>query len=110
MGLGLGQSRPPGQRHDDALKGVRVHDAFDLKASYGLNHDPGVVLVLDSFVVEAPRSLIGKHLRVRPPTGSDRCVTVDDVKDHGTTISLFIKNLTSRDVPIGSILDLESAD
>lgn len=65
------------------------------------------MLILDSFVVEAPESLIGKSVRVRTPTGRDWDVTIDEVRDHGVTISLFIKNLTSRELPIGSIVRMD---
>jgi hypothetical protein len=86
---------------------VRVQEAFDLKPSYGLDHEPGVVLMLDAFVVEAPQSLIGKRARVRTPSGRDWEVPIGDVRDHGTTISLFIKDLTSRDMPAGSLVELD---
>jgi hypothetical protein len=80
---------------------------IDLKPSLDLDHDPGVVLILDSFVIEAPESLIGKPAHVRTPSGRDWDVTIDEVREHGVTISLFVKNLTSHDLPVGSIVELE---
>lgn len=85
---------------------MRVQDAFDLKDSYGLDHDPGVILVLEPNPVQDPQALLRRRVRVSTPQGSVRRVTIDAVEDHGPTFSLFLKNLTRDDVPIGSLVDL----
>ncbi|HEU5118052.1 MAG TPA: hypothetical protein VFT74_15620 [Isosphaeraceae bacterium] len=83
----------------------RVRDAFDLRASYGLEQGPGVVLVLESFRVDDPRSLVGRSVTIRTPLGPSREVLVDDARDHGETVSLFFKNLSRVDLPAGSVVE-----
>lgn len=109
MGLGLDRSRHQGPGHGESSRGIRVLDAFDINPSPGLDHEPGVVLVLDSFVVEAPTALIGKPVRIQVPSGGIWDVAVGDVRDHGKTISLFIKDLSRADLPAGSLVDLNRA-
>jgi hypothetical protein len=107
VGLGLNPKRVGNPTSDDARREVRVQDAFDIRPSYGLDHEPGVVLVLDSFVVEDPQAWIGTVTRVRTPSGRAWHVVIDDIRDHGTTISLFVKNLTREDLPVGSTVEME---
>lgn len=109
MGPGLNPNRVQHPGSDKARGSVRVQDAFDIKPSYGLDHDPGVVLVLDSFVVEDPRALVGQIVGIRTPGGRVWRVAIDDVRDHGKTVSLFFKDLTKADLPIGSIVLQEPA-
>ena len=87
--------------------GVRVHDAFDSKASYNLDYPPGVVAVLEGFASRGPGRFIGKAVRIVTGSGTPIRATIDDARDHGTTISFFFKGLSKRDVPIGSIVSLE---
>lgn len=84
---------------------AQVQDAFDIKASYGPGQAPGVVLVLESFPMESPRSLVGHPVKVWTPEGRSRVVPVDDVRDHGKTVSLFFKGLGRADLPAGSVVE-----
>lgn len=87
--------------------GVRVRDAFEVKASHGLDSPPGVVAVLDGFAYPDPRRFIGKAIRIDAGAGELIRAPITDARDHGATISFFFKGLSTRDVPVGSILSLE---
>lgn len=105
MALVSNRKRP---RKADRLRGgVRVHDAFESKSSYGINYPEGVVAVLDDFAYRTPRKFVGKVARIVAGSGGPIRATIDDVRNHGTTISLFFAGLTKRDVPIGSMVFLE---
>ena len=73
--------------------GVRVADVIELKASHGLDHPPGVVLVLDAFPHADPRSLVGMLVTVCTPGGAADQARIGDMRDHGPTISLFFADL-----------------
>lgn len=99
----------PGWSADlDRLRdGVQVHDAFESKASYNLDDPPGMVAVLEGFASRSPGRFIGQAVRIVTGSGTPIRATIDDARDHGTTISFFFKGLSKRDVPIGSIVSLE---
>jgi hypothetical protein len=66
-----------------------------------------VVAVLDGFAYRGPGRLIGRAARIDAGAGGPIRATIADARDHGATISFFFKGLTTRDVPIGSIVSLE---
>jgi hypothetical protein len=105
--VALVSGRSKTRKSDRLRDGVRVHDAFDSKTSYNLDGPPGVVAVLDGFAYRGPGRFIGKAVRIDAGAGDSIRATIDDARDHGTTISFFFKGLSKRDVPIGSIVSLE---
>jgi hypothetical protein len=105
--VALVSGRSKTRKSDRLRDGVQVHDAFDSKASYNLDYPPGVVAVLDGFAYRGPGRFIGKTVRIVTAGGPPILATIDDARDHGTTISFFFKGLSTRDVPIGSIVSLE---
>ncbi len=105
MGPGLEPIRTREPSPGDVPETVPVREVIDLDASYHLDHEPGVVLVLDAFVVEDVSSLIGQYVQVRTASRRRR-LRIDDARDHGTTISLFFGGLTSADVPVGSLVEV----
>jgi hypothetical protein len=105
--VALVSGRSKTRKSDRLREGVPVHDSFDSKASDNLDDPPGVVAVLDGFRYRGPRRLIGKPARIVTAGGTPIRATIDDARDHGTTISFFFKGLSKRDVPIGSIVFLE---
>ena len=105
--MALASSRSGIRKSDRLRGGVRVCDAFEVKAAHGLDGPPGVVVVLDGFAYRSPRRLIGRAVRIVTGTGDPVRATIDEVRDHGTTISFFFKGLSTRDVPIDAMVSLE---
>ena len=105
MGLASGRSAKPTRvaaRHDGAL----VVDLIEMKESLGLSHAPGIVAVLKRFPMANPEILVGRRVSIRRPDGAERVESVEAVRDHGTTTSLFFRGLIPGDIPIGSSIDL----
>ena len=48
---------------------ARVSDSFDLKDAYGLNQEPGVVLVLEGLEEKDAKALVGRRVRIFTPAG-----------------------------------------
>src|SRR5207249_12143053 len=97
MGLAavaLVSGRSKARKSDRLRDGVQVHDAFDSKASDHLGHPPGVVAVRDGLRYRGPRRLIGKTARIVTTGGTPIRATIDDARDHGTTIRFFFKGLS----------------
>jgi hypothetical protein len=105
--VALASSRSGNRKSDRLRDGIRVHDAFDSKALYNPDDPPGVVAVLDGFAYRGPGRFVGRAVRIDTGAGDPIRATIDDARDHGTTISFFFKGLSKRDVPIGSIVSLE---
>lgn len=90
--------RPPSA----ARRWVRVGDAFEIEASYGLRSPPGVVAVLENFPSPDPESFVGRTVEARTEAGHTYTAQVAAAKDHGPTISLLFEGLGREDIPIGS--------
>lgn len=86
--------------------GIGVVRVIAMKESLGLVHSPGVVVILDSFRHARPKDLVGKVATIRTPDGS-RLVTIEAVRDHVETISLFFRGLSVGNVPNGARIELE---
>ncbi|HMB07793.1 MAG TPA: hypothetical protein VKP69_29195, partial [Isosphaeraceae bacterium] len=70
-------------------------------------HAPGVVAVLDSFPAAEPDAFVGRAVRLRTPAGRSIPARVGAVRDHGTTISFFFRDLTRMDIPAGSWVEFD---
>ena len=87
---------------------ARVADVFEIKASYGLESPPGVVVVLENFPSTALESFIGRAVDIRTEAGRRFAARVGATRNHGSTISLFFERLCREDVPIGSSIGFVS--
>jgi hypothetical protein len=83
-----------------------VRDAFEIKPQFGLAHESGLVTVLDR-VVSEPAFLAGKTAVIETPMGGSGRFKIDEAKDHIAATSLFFKNLTQKDIPVGSRVSIE---
>ena len=90
----------------DQGNSLMVKDVFEIKEQYRTGHVPGLVTVLDRLVSHDPILLIGKKAIVRTPSGEKLRLKIDGARDHGVVNSLFFKNLTTTDVPIGSSVEI----
>ena len=82
-----------------------IMDSFDLKGRVAIEHgDQGVVVVFALPAgLTAPRP--GQALMIVRPDGWMLRSVVREVKEHGPDgRSVFLRNLTRKDVPIGSRL------
>jgi hypothetical protein len=86
---------------------AEVKDVFEIKESYRTGHEPGVVAVLDRVLTREPTALTGKIAVISTPGGAALRPRVDGAKDHGAATSLFFKDLTSADIPVGSRVAIE---
>lgn len=96
-----------------SLEAARVSDSFDLKDAYGLNHEPGVVLVLERLEEKDAKALAGRRVRISTPAGRTWLGQIHDAKAHGKIKSLFLREVSRSDIPVGSIVTLvesENAD
>ncbi len=84
-----------------------LKDVFEIKEGYGTGHEPGVVAVLDRVLNREPTSLTGKIAVILTPGGAALKLRVDGAKDHGAATSLFFKDMTSVDIPLGSKVAIE---
>ncbi|MEO6811057.1 MAG: hypothetical protein ABI353_18255 [Isosphaeraceae bacterium] len=107
IAVGTVSSRSRGGKADRLREGVRVHDVFELKASYHLDHPPGVVVVLDAFPYRYPRRFVGKVVKIISGPGEGVRATIDEAKSHHATISFFFKGLSKQDISVGSTVFLE---
>ena len=57
-------------------------------------HPPGVVVVIDYAPKEDVKFFIGKKFVVEFSDGTEKSYVVDIAKNHVTTLSLFVKNVT----------------
>ena len=78
-----------------------------MKPEFGIAHAPGVVAVLDAFQPPNPDAFVGRVVRLRRPDGPSRAATIEAVRDHGATVSLFFRGLTGDDLPAGSIVEFD---
>lgn len=105
MGLASGRSAKPSRaapRRDRA----KVVDTIEMKESLGISHAPGIVTVLDDFQMARPEILIGRRVMICRPDGSELVATIEAVRDHLRTMSLFFRGLTTAEIPLGSSIDL----
>jgi hypothetical protein len=65
-----------------------------------------LVVVLEAFPYRYPRRFVGKWVKIVTGSGETLTATIDDVRNHVTTISFFFKGLTKRHVPLGSLISL----
>jgi len=100
MGLVSRPSSSP--RQVDGPGGIPIIDIIDMKESLGIAHAPGVVVVLDSIRPSVPAGRVGRVIRLRTPSGTETLATVEAVRDHGTTVSLFFRGLSRAEIPAGS--------
>jgi len=107
MGLLSDRKRSKVRNIDRLRGGVPVHDVFESKPSYQLDYPVGVAVVLDAFPYRYPRRFVGKEVKIVTGTKQEIRATIDDARDHTTTIGFFFKGLSKRDVPVGSLVFLE---
>jgi hypothetical protein len=50
---------------------------------------------------------VGKSVKIVAGSNNGIRATINDARDHATTISFFFEGLTERDVPIGALVFLE---
>ena len=86
---------------------AEVKDVFEIKESYRTGHEPGVVAVLDRVLAGDLTTLTGKIAVVSSPGGPALRSRVDGAKDHGAATSLFFRDLTPADIPVGSRIAIE---
>ena len=84
-----------------------VKDVFEIKERYGTGHELGIVAVLDHLVTQDPTLLVGMVALFQFPGGGTLRARIDGARDHGVANSLFFKNMTTADVPIGSAVYIE---
>jgi hypothetical protein len=105
--MGLLSDRKTVRKIDRLRGGVLVHDTFESKPSYQNDYPAGVVVVLDGFPYRNPRRFVGKSVKIVAGSNNGIRATINDARDHATTISFFFESLTERDVPIGALVFLE---
>ena len=88
-------STPPSRN----LVWVGIHDVFEIKRTHGIDHAPGVVVVLTDFPSDDHRRHVGTVAVLRTADGLARTMIVEDTRDHGTSISLFFSDLVKSDIP-----------
>lgn len=102
MGLALDRNLGQAQASPKLPIEALVHDVIELKASYGLAHAAGLVLVLENRITPEPTRLVGEPIRV--VTLDDRVLqsSIEDAKDHEVATSVFLPGLVRADVQVGS--------
>lgn len=86
---------------------VRVIDTIEVNASHPVDHAPGLVAILDNYRPANMTDLIGRVVGLRDDAGRTTTARIDDVRDHGATISLFFAGLSKAEVPVGSWVELD---
>jgi hypothetical protein len=82
-----------------------ITDSFEIRPEFGIDHEPGVVVIVPAPDPHEAAPGVGTRMRLRPAIGSPRWVVVGETKSHGPGISLFFANLSAADAPIGSELE-----
>lgn len=87
--------------------GVGIIETIEVKGTPPSAHAPGLVLVLDAYPLSEPGGFVGRAVRIRIPSGRTLPARIEEVRDHGATISLFFRDLSRNDVPEGSRIEFD---
>ena len=89
---------------DTSCRGLdmRVKDAIEVNDRYLIEHHPGLVVILDALVAKDPQMLVGMTASIHTPAGDDLELLIDEAKEHGPCNSLFFKNVSRDEIPLGS--------
>jgi len=104
--MGLSYDRRPAAPAVEDLPGFCVFDVIEMREGIGLEHAPGVVVILDHLRPDDPDEYIGKRIHITNPSGRSFDATVEAVRDHRASISFFLRGLSKTDVPIGSRVEI----
>lgn len=85
---------------------AQVLDAIAMREGIGHRYAPGVVVILDHLRPDDPDAYIGKRVHITNPSGRAFDAAVEAVRDHGVSISFFLRGLSKADVPIGSRVEI----
>ncbi len=80
---------------------MKIKDTFEIKAKHKTGHEPGLVVVLDTPIVEDPGKLVGQIACIWLPSGNTLELPIDEAKEHGAANSLFFRGLAPDDIPVG---------
>ncbi|HWE40031.1 MAG TPA: hypothetical protein VG406_26000 [Isosphaeraceae bacterium] len=89
-------------RRVESPASVRVIDTIEIKASLPVDHAPGLVVILEDYRPSDLPGFVGRTVRLRDDSGRTTRARIEDVRDHGATVSFFFPGLSTADVPVGS--------
>ena len=89
---------------------AKIKETFEIKSKHKTGHATGLVVVLDQLVTQKIALLIGQVAFIRTPDRQILRLRIDDARDHGKVNSLFFKDRTTIDIPVGSEVVISALD